>query len=106
MNSILFELPFEGPQIAVGAVVIGVDRDPFRTLRHGVDGIEPDGLFSSKVLPNDLLIERQPLICLTMPRLVEEVLSRLFIRSIGLSGVGPPIDEPRHIFRRLLNRCW
>jgi hypothetical protein len=75
-------------------------------LRHGVDGIEPDGLFSSKVLSNDLLVERQPLFCLTISRLVEGVLSRLFIRSIGLPGVGPPIDEPRHVFRRLLNSRW
>ena len=84
VNSILFKLPLEGPQIAVSAVVIGVDRDPFRALRHGVDGIEPDGLFSSQVLSNDLLVESQPLFGLTIPRLVEKVLSRLFIRSIGL----------------------
>jgi hypothetical protein len=42
-------------------------------LRHGVDGIEPDGLFSSQVLAHDLLVKSQPLFCLTIPRLVEEV---------------------------------
>ena len=74
-------------------LIVGIDGDPFTTLRLRVDGIEADGDPAGQVFADRCRVKFQRLAAILILRLVVIVTSRLRVRVGGLAGVSLAVDE-------------
>ena len=92
-DAVQLQLALQFSEVEERVVIVGIDGDPFTTLRLRVDGIYADGDPAGQVFADRCRVKFPRLAAILILRLVVVVSSRVRVRVGGLLGVGLAIDE-------------
>jgi hypothetical protein len=86
-------------QIAYRIPVIGIDRYPLATLGRRVDGVKANCYFAFQVAADGVWCQAEPLACGLIGGPVVVMPATVWVRTVGLEGVSPPIHEEAEVIR-------
>jgi hypothetical protein len=97
LHPVLLEVEAELEKVRKRILIVCVDGHPFRTLGCRVDRVEADGDFAFEVAADCVQRETKPLAGLPVLGPIVIVAGTFRVGSIGLKGVGPPVDEEAEV---------
>jgi hypothetical protein len=102
IHSVLFQELAKLNEVCERILVISVDGDPLAALGGRVDGVKADGDFPFQVATYGVWRQAESLARCLVGGPVIIMMASFPMRSVGLEGVGPAVDEEAEVIYRCI----